>query len=53
MQIIPATAPADLTTSFSDIVAANAVAILGVLFVGVVVTFIIRWFNKSTRRLKP
>ena len=50
--IIPTTAPATLTTTFGDIVSANAVAILGVLFLGVAVAFVVRWFNKSTRRLK-
>lgn len=52
MEIIPSTAPVDLTTTFGTYVAANAIAIVGVLFIGVVVAFVVRWFNKSTRRLK-
>lgn len=52
MEIVPANATTLLSTTFTDIVAANAVAILSVLFVGVVVAFVVRWFNKSTRRLK-
>lgn len=52
MEIVPDTAPATLTTTFGTIVAGNIVGILGVLFIGVAVAFVVRWFNKSTRRLK-
>jgi len=50
--IIPATSVTTLATTFGDLVAANAVAILGILFFGVVVAFVMRWFNKSTKKLK-
>lgn len=52
MELIPATAPADLLAALSSQVEANVVPILGILFFGVAVVFVIRWFNKSTRRLK-
>ena len=50
--IIPASAVTTLSGTFGDLVAANAVAILGILFFGVAVAFVVRWFNKSTKRLK-
>lgn len=52
MEIIPDTAVTTITTQFGAIVAANAVAVIGVLALGVAVAFVVRWFNKSTRRLK-
>jgi len=52
MEIIPAGAGAAITTSFGDIVAANSVAIIAVLGVAIAVVFVMRWFRKSTNKLK-
>jgi predicted DNA-binding protein with PD1-like motif len=49
MQIVPLTAAADLVTQLTTFVTANAVAIVGVMFVGISVTFIMRWFRKSSK----
>ena len=50
--IIPATAATDLGTQLFAVIGANVVAIVGVIFLGVAVTFVLRWFSKSTRRVK-
>jgi len=47
--IIPAGAVTTLTGTFTDLVTANALAILAVLFFGVVVAFVMRWFRKSAK----
>jgi len=49
MEIVPATAPADLITQLTAFVGDNAVALVGLTFVGVSVSFIMRWFRKSSR----
>lgn len=52
----PTIIPASAVTTFGDqlfsVIAANALAVIGVLALGVAVAFVIRWFNKSTRRVK-
>lgn len=52
MDLIPATTVTVLTTTVGDIVAANALVIVGVLATGVGIAFAMRWFNKATRRVK-
>lgn len=52
MDLLPATTVTDITTQLSSTVAANAGVIVGVLALGVAVAFAMRWFNKSTRRIK-
>lgn len=52
MDVLPATTVTDLTTQLTATVAANAGVIIGVIALGVAVTFVVRWFNKGTRRIK-
>jgi len=52
MEIIPAAAATTLTTTLTTFVADNAVAIVGVIALGVAVSFVVRWFTKGTRRIK-
>lgn len=49
MELIPANSVTTLTATFGDLVAANAIAILAILFFGVSVAFIMRWFRKSSK----
>lgn len=49
MELIPANSVTTLTATFGDLVAANAVAILAILFFGVAVAFVMRWFRKSSK----
>lgn len=51
--IIPAGAVTTLSTNLFSVITANALAITGVIGLAVAVTFVIRWFTKSTRRMKP
>lgn len=52
MDILPATTVTDITTQFGSVVSDNAVVIIGVLALGIGVGFVMRWFNKSTKKLK-
>lgn len=49
---LPATTLAVITAAVTDAVTANGLIIVGVLGLAVGVTFVMRWFNKSTRRIK-
>jgi len=52
MEILPATTVTVLTTQLSDIVTANALVIVGALGLGLAVAFTMRWFRKSTAKIK-
>jgi len=52
MEIIPDGAVTTLGTQLSTVVGDNVVGILGVLFLGVAITFVMRWFRKSTKHIK-
>lgn len=49
MELIPANSVTTLTATFGDLVAANAVAILAILFFAVAVRFVMGWFRKSAK----
>jgi len=52
MEIFPATTVADLTAGLTATLADNIVVIIGVVALSVAITFVVRWFTKSTRRIK-
>jgi len=52
MQVLPATTLATITETFGETLAANAVVIVGVIALAVGITFVVRWFNKGTKRIK-
>lgn len=52
MELLPATTVTVLTTQLTDVVTANALIIVGVLGLAIGIAFVMRWFNKSTRRVK-
>jgi len=52
MEIFPATTVADLVAQLTATIADNIVVVVGVIGLAVAITFIVRWFNKSTRRIK-
>lgn len=49
MNIIPLTSVADLTAELTGLITANVVPIVGLVFFGVSVSFIMRWFNKAKK----
>lgn len=51
--IIPATAAADLGGDLFSVIGANSLAILGVIGLAVGISFAVRWFTKSTKRIRP
>jgi len=53
MEVLPATTVTDLTTQLTATIAENAGVIIGVIALGVAIAFVVRWFNKGTRRVKP
>jgi len=52
MEILPTTTVTTITTGMLDVVTDNIGAILGVLAFGMGVTFVTRWFRKSTNKAK-
>jgi len=52
MEIFPATTVADLVAQLTATLADNIVVIIGVVGLAVGITFVTRWFTKSTRRIK-
>lgn len=52
MEILPATTVTSLTTTLQTYLTDNALIVVGVIGVGVAVAFVVRWFHKSTRRIK-
>lgn len=52
MEILPATTVASLTATLQDYLTDNALIVVGVIGVAVAVAFVVRWFTKSTRRIK-
>lgn len=52
MEILPATTLTVVTTQVTEALADNALIIVGVLAFGVGLSLVMRWFNKSTRRIK-
>ena len=52
MNLFPSDTLATFTTTFGDVIAANSTIIISVLALGIAVAFAMRWFGKSTRRLK-
>jgi len=52
MEILPATTLTTLTTSLGDAISANALVIVSVLGLGIGVGFVMRWFNKSHKKIK-
>lgn len=52
MDILPATTVTDLSTGLGGTIEANAGVIIGTIALAVGIVFVVRWFNKSTRRIK-
>lgn len=52
MDILPATTVTTLTTTLQEYLTDNALIVIGVVAVAVAVAFVVRWFTKSTRRIK-
>lgn len=52
MEILPASAVTDFTTQLTATLAENVGVIVGIIALGVAVAFVVRWFNKGTRRIK-
>lgn len=50
MEIVPSTAPVDLTSTFSSYVVANAGQIVSALLIILSILFVVRWFNKVAHR---
>lgn len=52
MEVLPATTVTVLTTQLTTFITDNALIIVGVIALGVGLAFVLRWFNKGTRRIK-
>ena len=50
--ILPANTLATGTSVLLDVITANVLVIVGVVFLAVAIKFITRWFGKSTSKLK-
>lgn len=52
MEVLPAGTVTTLSTQLTTALTDNAAVIIGVIALGVAVSFVVRWFNKGTRRIK-
>jgi len=52
MEILPATTVSVVTTTLQTYLTDNALIIVGVVAVAVALALVLRWFTKSTRRIK-
>lgn len=52
MQILPEDTLTTITTQLTGFVSANALVIVGVIGTAVGIGFVMRWFNKSTKKVK-
>lgn len=52
MEVLPPATVTTLTGQVTSVIADNAVVVVGVIAFGVAIAFVIRWFNKGTRRIK-
>jgi len=52
MDILPATTVADISTALQTTLTANVGIIVAVIGLAVGIAFVVRWFNKTTRRIK-
>lgn len=53
MELFPATTLATLTTQLTETIGANILIIVGVIGLAVAVGFVTRYFNKSTKKIRP
>lgn len=52
MTIFPTDTVADLTAGLTSTISGNIAVIIGVVALAVGITFVVRWFNKSTKKIK-
>lgn len=52
MNILPADTVEELSTALQTTITANVVVIIAVLGLAIGIAFVVRWFNKTTKKIK-